>query len=82
MKYLFIVLLSLSAHANEPKFYKSQRVIYKTGFFLHKVCSGKGDVEDVTSDANGSFIYTIRPPMSEDDCPFSRIPEKDVKAVE
>lgn len=69
------------AKAPEPKFYKGQQVKYEVGFFLHKVCSGKGEISDVNSNGLGSFIYQINPPMGESDCPsIIERDEKDIKA--
>ena len=83
MKYLLIAMLSLTAQAKgpEPKFYKGQQVKYEVGFFLHKVCSGKGEISEVTSNSSGSFTYQITPPFSESDCPsIVERDEKDIKA--
>lgn len=78
MKYLFIVLMSLIANAKDPKFYKGERVIYNTGFFLHKVCSGNGTIYEYKAD---TLTYTVEPPTSETDCPpfISDLKESDLK---
>jgi len=66
MKYLLIVLMSLTANAKDPLFYKNERVIYKTGFFLHKVCSGKGKIFEYNESTDS---YTVESPSSETECP-------------
>ena len=78
MKYLLIAFISLTANAKEPKFYKGEKVIYKTGFFLHKVCSGKGTIYEYKDDTQ---TYTVEPSIQESDCPpfISDIKESDLK---
>lgn len=78
MKYLIIALMSLTANAKDPLFYKGERVLFKTGFFLHKVCSGKGRIYEYNE---GSNTYTVEPPANETDCPsfISGLRESDLK---
>lgn len=63
-----IVFLSTVSMATEPpKFYKGQNIKYEVGFFLHKMCSGKGVIDDYDSDTR---MYTIFTPMEDKGCPF------------
>lgn len=84
MKYL-LILIPIIAQAKEtqPKFYKDEAVKYKVSFFYHKVCSGNGIIDDLNTDSDGSYTYTIKTPREEEDCPVGTdIPEKDIKAAE
>lgn len=65
-----MMLLTLTAQAKEPKFYKGQKVKYNVGFFLHKVCSGNGIISDVGSDGHNNYTYDIATPQEEQQCPI------------
>ena len=89
MKYLLLLLMSLTTYAQDtgPKFYKGQQVTYKTGFFLHKVCSGKGKIDDFKYDLSSEdgklrYNYSIKTPLNERDCPSTvNVDESEIKAA-
>jgi hypothetical protein len=69
---MLLLLFALTANASslpqDPLFYKGECVIYKTGFFLHKACSGHGIIVEVDQN-KAPFEYTIEAPADEVDCP-------------
>lgn len=87
MEYLLIIMIIMSAVSSfgsskvpDPKFYKGQRVKYQPIYFLHKVCSGKGTIEDVSEYSKKGYFYRISPPTYEPDCPDTLDkPENEIK---
>jgi hypothetical protein len=88
MKYLILTLLVLSGCSNEnwgrhPKFYKGQKIEWKSSFFYSHVCSGAGTIEEFDKTSDGDITYIVETPREEIGCPLkmSGIKESDIRAA-